>query len=273
MGCKSLKCRMICALCTAAAGKLSLGVCAVEEGGMGKSMKRGGRRQGEEGEGNYPVYEPGQGLLMPPDLTEWVPAGHLAHHVSDLMDVLDLGEFYEGDGWRNRPYEPSMMLKFLRYGYATGVYASRKIAKKLDEDVAFRMLGAGNYPKHRTIREFRPREDRLAAIAAAKKRLEEAQREMDEARGGRPGEERNRKGGRPYNREYGQPSAKAESNFTDPESGFTKISGEGFQQRYNGQLVLDGECQIIVGTLGRVRPNPCVGRGPSHARSNPLPWP
>ena len=94
-------------------------------------------------------YEPNQKLLMPPDVREWVPEGHLAHHVSDLVEGLDLQAFYApyegGDGRRNAPYEPSMMVKVLLYGYATGVFSSRKMAKKLEEDVAFRMLGAGNF--------------------------------------------------------------------------------------------------------------------------------
>ena len=69
-------------------------------------------------------YDPGQLLLLPPDLREWVPSGHLSHHVSDLVDALDLSAFYapyEGDGRRNAPYDPSMMVKVLIYAYATGV--------------------------------------------------------------------------------------------------------------------------------------------------------
>ena len=88
-------------------------------------------------------------LLLPPDVREWLPEGHLAHHVSDLVDGLDLTAFYapyEGDGRRNAPYEPRMMVKVLLYAYATGVFSSRGIARKLEEDVAFRVLAAGNFP-------------------------------------------------------------------------------------------------------------------------------
>ena len=105
-------------------------------------------------------YEPDQMLLLAPDLREWVGEGHLAHHVSDLVDSVDLSGFYapyEGDGRRNAPYEPSMMVKVLIYAYATGVFSSRRIARKLEDDVAFRMLAAGNLPQHRTICEFRRR--------------------------------------------------------------------------------------------------------------------
>ena len=105
-------------------------------------------------------YEPDQILLLPPDLRDWVPEGHLAHYVNDLVASLDLRAFYapyDGDGRRNAPYEPSMMVKVLIYAYATGVFSSRKIAKRLAEDVALRMLAAGNFPQHRTICEFRRR--------------------------------------------------------------------------------------------------------------------
>ena len=105
-------------------------------------------------------YQPDQKLLLPPDVREWLREDHLAHHISDVVDGLDLGGFYsryEGDGRRCSPYEPRMMVKLLIYGYATGVYSSRKIARKLSDDVAFRVLAAGNDPSHRTICEFRHR--------------------------------------------------------------------------------------------------------------------
>ena len=240
------------------------------------------------------------------------------------------------------PYEPRMMLKVLIYGYATGVFSSRGIARKLEEDVAFRVLGAGNFPSHRTICEFRRRhladfkrlfvevvrlaremgvanfgklsidgtkvranaskrkamsygrivaeerrlageiealltraretdaaederfgessrgdelpeelrrrEDRLAAIRAARERLEARQREADDARGRKPGSKRNPRGGRPYQREYGEPEASAQDNFTDPESRIMKTSSEGYQQCYNPQVAVEGENQLIVAT-------------------------
>ena len=70
--------------------------------------------------------------------------------------------------------------------------------------------------------ELRRREDRLAAIRSAKARLEAAQRAADDARGRQPGQDRNSKGGPPYKRAYGEPDEKAQSNFTDPESGIMK---------------------------------------------------
>jgi len=105
-------------------------------------------------------YEPRQDYLLPPSISEWLPENHLAYFVSEVIDRVDLQVFYaryEGDGRRNQPYDPAMMVKVLVYGYATGVFSSRKIARKLYEDVAFRMLGAGNFPSHRTICDFRLR--------------------------------------------------------------------------------------------------------------------
>jgi transposase len=107
---------------------------------------------------NYLPYEPQQMLLLPEALQDWLPEGHLAHFISDAVDGLDLGAFharYDKDGPRNQPFHPAMMVKVLVYGYATGCFSSRKIARKLHEDVAFRVLAARNFPAHRTIRDFR----------------------------------------------------------------------------------------------------------------------
>jgi len=107
---------------------------------------------------NYLPYEPRQMLLLPEAIQEWLPENHLAHFIGDTVDTLDLSVFharYDKDGPRNQPFHPAMMVKVLVYGYATGVFSSRKMARKLHEDVAFRVLAAGNFPAHRTIRDFR----------------------------------------------------------------------------------------------------------------------
>lgn len=107
---------------------------------------------------SYLPYAPQQQMLLPHALQEWLPEGHLAYYISDTVDSLDLNAFharYAGGGSRNQPFHPSMMLKVLVYGYATGVFSSRKLARKLHEDIAFRVLAAGNYPAHRTICDFR----------------------------------------------------------------------------------------------------------------------
>ena len=107
---------------------------------------------------SYLPYEPQQQALLPQALQDWLPEGHLAYFISDTVDSLDLQAFYaryEGGGSRNQPFHPAMMVKVLVYAYATGVFSSRKIAKKLHEDVAFRVLAADNFPAHRTISDFR----------------------------------------------------------------------------------------------------------------------
>lgn len=107
---------------------------------------------------SYRPYNPDQVLLMPPSLSEWLREDHLAHFIKETVEELNLGDFYEryeGDGRRSQPYEPRMMLQVLLYGYCTGTFSSRKIAKKMEEDVAYRYLGANNFPSHRTICGFR----------------------------------------------------------------------------------------------------------------------
>ena len=107
---------------------------------------------------SYIPYLPEQQYLMPCALQEWLPQGHLAYFINDTVESLNLTAFharYTGGGSRNQPFHPAMMVKVLVYAYATGTFSSRKIARKLHEDVAFRVLAAENFPAHRTIREFR----------------------------------------------------------------------------------------------------------------------
>lgn len=107
---------------------------------------------------SYIPYQPEQQYLLPCALQEWLPQGHLAYFISDTVDSLNLSAFharYASGGSRNQPFHPAMMVKVLVYAYATGVFSSRKIARKLHEDVAFRVLAADNFPAHRTIRDFR----------------------------------------------------------------------------------------------------------------------
>jgi transposase len=110
---------------------------------------------------SFRPYEPDQMWLLPPDLREWLPEGHLAHFIRDVVDTgLDLTEIwraYEGEGRAHPAYHPAMMTKVLLYAYCTGVYSSRRIEKRLHEDVAFRYLAAQQTPDHKTIAEFRRR--------------------------------------------------------------------------------------------------------------------
>ena len=103
-------------------------------------------------------YEPDQQFLLPPSLRDWLPDGHLAYFISDTVDQFDLSEIvrtYRAEGKGNVAYHPALMCKLLIYGYATGVFSSRKIAQACETDIAFRVLAAGDAPSHRTLARFR----------------------------------------------------------------------------------------------------------------------
>jgi transposase len=250
-------------------------------------------------------------MLLPEAMQEWLPEGHLAYFIGDAVAGLDLSAFharYEKDGPRNQPFHPAMMVKVLLYGYATGVFSSRKIARKLHEDVAFRVLGARNFPAHRTIRDFRAlhlkelgdlfvqvvrlaremglvklgtiavdgtkaksadeaeknepeldipaeiarRQDRPDAIAAARARLEQRQRDEDIEKGRSDDDDRRPRGkdGKPeggrYKQPVGVPDDRNQENFTDPDSGIMKHAGGASDASYNGQTAVDDKAHIIV---------------------------
>ena len=110
-------------------------------------------------------YDPDQQLLLPAALQEWLPKDHLAYFGSDLVDQLDLSAItgrYQGEERGGPPYHPRMMVKVLLYGYCTGVASSRRIARRLHEDIAFRVLAANNTPDFRTVSDFR--KDHLEAL-------------------------------------------------------------------------------------------------------------
>jgi transposase len=107
---------------------------------------------------SYRPYFPEQDFLLPPSLREWLPEDHLSYFVSDLIDQLDLAAIeghYEREERGYPPYHPRMMTKVLIYGYCVGVFSSRRLEKRLVEDIGFRVLAAGNEPDFRTIAEFR----------------------------------------------------------------------------------------------------------------------
>jgi transposase len=106
----------------------------------------------------YRSYLPEQDLLLPPSLRDWLPENHLAYFVSDLIDQADLSaieSYYEQEERGYPPYHPRMMTKIMVYGYCVGVFSSRRLGKRLHEDVAFRVMAAGNEPDFRTISDFR----------------------------------------------------------------------------------------------------------------------
>jgi transposase len=107
---------------------------------------------------SYRPYYPDEELLLPPSLRDWLPENHLAYFVSDVVDNLNLtamDEVYGNEKRGQPPYDPQMMTKILVYGYCVGVFSSRRIERRLVEDIAFRVLAADNQPNFRTISDFR----------------------------------------------------------------------------------------------------------------------
>ena len=100
-----------------------------------------------------------QAFLLPPSLQDWLPEGHLARFVAEVVGTLDLSGMYakyeEGDGRGLAAYDPRMMVRLLIYGYCRGVASSRRIERATHEDVAFRYWAADEHPDHDTIADFR----------------------------------------------------------------------------------------------------------------------
>jgi len=96
--------------------------------------------------------------LLPPSVDEWLPEDHLARFVVDVVEQLDLSELtreYAGRG--RKAHHPAVLLSLLVYGYATGVFSSRKIERATYDSVAFRYLAANTHPDHDTLATFRRR--------------------------------------------------------------------------------------------------------------------
>jgi len=116
----------------------------------------------------FKPYTPDQLLLLPPALQDWLPEGHLALFISDVVDhALDLTPIlvtYEtGDGRGQPPYHPALMVKLLVYAYCTGTPSSRRIEKATYEEVPYRVLAANQHPDHDSIAAFR--QQHLQALA------------------------------------------------------------------------------------------------------------
>ena len=108
---------------------------------------------------SYRPYAPSQPYLLPPSPSEWLPEGHLAYFILDLVEDLALGDIERvlqaKDPRGERPYSPRMMTALWLYGYAVGVTSSRKLEKATYQDVAFRVLAAGEHPHFTSLNEFR----------------------------------------------------------------------------------------------------------------------
>jgi transposase len=96
--------------------------------------------------------------LFPPSVQEWLPEGHLARFVVEVVEQLNLEQLkasYAGRG--SEAYSPEMLVALLFYGYATGVFSSRQLERSTYDSVAFRYIAANSHPDHDTIAVFRKR--------------------------------------------------------------------------------------------------------------------
>jgi transposase len=109
----------------------------------------------------YRRYEPFQELMLSPNLQDWLPEGHLARFISDVVDPMDLSAIFatyeKGVGRGQPPYHPAMMTKLLIYGYCTGIRSSRAIERATYDRVPFRMLSGDQHPDHDSLADFRKR--------------------------------------------------------------------------------------------------------------------
>lgn len=109
----------------------------------------------------FKPYNREQQFLLPPSLQEWLPEGHLAYFIIEVVEGLDLRGIYKAyggkDGRGHPPYDPRVMVALLLYAYSVGVASSRQIEKRTHEDVAFRVVSANQHPDHDSICAFRKR--------------------------------------------------------------------------------------------------------------------
>src|SRR5664280_2909411 len=107
---------------------------------------------------NFRTIDRQTGFLLPPSVDEWLPEKHLARFVVEVIDGMDLRAMsgsYRGSG--SASYHPRMLLGILVYGYATGIFSSRKLERATYDSVAFRFIAANDHPDHDTIATFRQR--------------------------------------------------------------------------------------------------------------------
>ena len=213
----------------------------------------------------YLLYEPDQQLLLPAALQKWLPDDHLAYFISDVVDQLDMSEVtarYERERRGGPPYHPRMMVKVLLYGYCVGVASSRRIAQRLHEDIAFRVLAANNTPDFRTISDFR--KDNLDALSGlfvqvlalcqqaglvklGHVALDGTKVKANASKHKAMSYQRMKEKAAQLAAEVAELLRQAQRNFTDTESRIIPApGGKDFLQAYNCQAVVDSAHQVIV---------------------------
>ena len=109
--------------------------------------KGGDTRAAVRGMSNFRQVDRQTGFLLPPSVDEWLPERHLARFRGEVVEGLDLRAVvgsYRGSG--SASYHPEMLLGLLVYGYATGVFSSRKLERATYDSVAFRFIAANDHP-------------------------------------------------------------------------------------------------------------------------------
>src|SRR5206468_3213238 len=199
------------------------------------------------------------GYLMPPSVDEWLPPRHLARFVVEVVDGLDLtgmSKAYRGSG--SASYHPATLLSVLIYGYATGVFSSRKLERATYDSVAFRFIAANDHPDHDTIAAFRRRF--LKEIEALFVQVLLLAREMGvlkigtvELDGTKIHASVSRKralhyehAGMPPEPPVAGPRPQEQINLTDEESRIMPVAGGGFDQCYNAQAVVAAGSLLVV---------------------------
>lgn len=222
---------------------------------------------------SFITYQPEQQQLLPCALQDWLPQGLLAYFISDTVDSLNLNAFHARYAGVVRLAREMGLVKLGTIavdGTKLKANASRHKAMsyvrmqtaevELKAQIAALVKRAAtadeaekSEPDLDIPAEIQRRQARLAAIAAAKARLEERQRQSDVQRGRIPDDERKPrdkdgkpKGGKPYQRAFGVPAPKAQDSLTDPESRIMKRAGGGFDLQFNAQTAVDEAAHIIV---------------------------
>ena len=112
---------------------------------------------------SFRPYSIDQAYLLPQAPREWLPEGHLAFFLEEMVGLLDLGPIFQQyrGGRGPRAYHPQMLLTLLLYGYCTGVCSYRKIARNWEMDMAFRVLSGSQFPDFRTLSDSRKKHPSL----------------------------------------------------------------------------------------------------------------
>ena len=108
---------------------------------------------------NFKEYNQNEQYLFPPSLHDWLPEGHLAYFISEIVEEMDLSEIYKEyrEELGQPPYSPLMMVKVWLYAFSQGIRSSRRVEKALHEDIGFRVISGNQYPDHWTLNKFRSR--------------------------------------------------------------------------------------------------------------------